>query len=221
MAQDDLVRRMSRPRVVLATRNRGKIEELKRILADIIDVELIGLEQFPDLPDVEETGATFVDNALLKARDVAARTGLPAIADDSGLCVDHLGGAPGVRSARWAGEPSDDARNLALVLDQIAATAPAERAAHFACAAAAVAPGRGERIAEAQMVGELILQPRGAGGFGYDPIFVPTGYTQTTAELTAGEKDAISHRGKAFRALAPLLADLLSGETKAAKASEG
>jgi XTP/dITP diphosphohydrolase len=201
---------VSRPRVVLATRNPGKIEELRRILADVIDVELVGLADLPELPEVEETGETFVDNALLKARDVAGRTGLPAIADDSGLCVDHLDGAPGVRSARWAGEPSDDARNLALVLEQMRTAPDDERGAHFACAAAAVVPGRGERIAEGQMHGRLIQAPRGDGGFGYDPIFVADGHTRTTAELPAAEKDAISHRGKAFRALAPLLAELLA-----------
>ncbi|MEP7055592.1 MAG: RdgB/HAM1 family non-canonical purine NTP pyrophosphatase [Actinomycetota bacterium] len=198
-----------RPRVVLATRNPGKIEELRRILAEVIDVELVGLADLPELPEVEETGDTFVANALLKARDVAARTGLPAIADDSGLCVDYLDGAPGVRSARWAGEPSDDARNLSLVLAQTVSAAPDERGAHFTCAAAAVVPGMGERTAEGEMHGDLIRAPRGDGGFGYDPIFVADGYTQTTAELPATEKDAISHRGKAFRALAPLLRELL------------
>lgn len=200
---------MTRPRVVLATRNPGKIEELRRILAEVIDIELVGLADLPELPEVEETGATFIDNALLKARDVAERTGLPAIADDSGLCVDYLDGAPGVRSARWAGEPSDDTRNLKLVLEQTAAAIEAERGAHFACAAAAVVPGKGERTAEGEMRGRLITTPRGNGGFGYDPIFVADGYTRTTAELPAAEKDAISHRGKAFSALAPLLAELL------------
>ncbi|MDQ1709287.1 MAG: XTP/dITP diphosphohydrolase, partial [Frankiaceae bacterium] len=165
---------LARPRVVLATRNAGKIHELRRILADVIDVELVGLDEFPDLPEVEETGDTFVDNALLKARDVSARTGLPAIAVDSGLCVDHLGGDPGVRSARWAGEPSNDARNLALVLEQMAGVE--DRAAHFTCAAAAVVPGQGERVAEGRLHGRLIDAPRGSGGFGYDPIFVADGY---------------------------------------------
>ena len=198
----------ARPKVVLATRHQGKIDELRRILADVIDVELIGLADLPELPEVEETGETFVDNALLKARDVAERTGLPAIADDSGLCVGHLKGAPGVRSARWAGEPSDDARNLALVLEQTKNAV--NRDAYFACAAAAVVPGRGERTAEGEMSGQLIEEPRGTGGFGYDPIFVADGYAVTTAELSAGEKDAISHRGKAFRSLAPMLAELLA-----------
>ena len=196
-----------RPRVLLATRNQGKIEELRRILADVIDVELVGLAEFPELPEVAETGETFIDNALLKARDVSERTGLPAIADDSGLCVAHLKGAPGVRSARWAGEPSDDARNLALVLEQTQNAV--NRDAYFACAAAAVVPGKGERTAEGEMSGTLITAPRGTGGFGYDPIFVAAGYDLTTAEISPAEKDAISHRGKAFRALAPMLAELL------------
>jgi XTP/dITP diphosphohydrolase len=161
------------------------------------------------MPEVEETGETFAENALLKARAVAAHTGLAAVADDSGLCVDFLGGAPGVRSARWAGEPSDDERNLRLVLEQTADAGEGLRGAHFFCAAAAVVPNGGERVAEGRVDGTLITGPRGTNGFGYDPIFVPLGETRTTAELTSEEKDAISHRGKAFRALAPSLAALL------------
>ena len=200
---------MSRPRVVLATRNAGKVTELRRILAEVADVELVGLEEYPDMPEVEETGETFAENALLKARAVAAHTGLAAVADDSGLCVDFLGGAPGVRSARWAGEPSDDERNLRLVLEQIADAGGGMRGAHFFCAAAAVVPRGGERVAEGRVDGTLIDSPRGTNGFGYDPIFVPLGETRTTAEMPSEEKDAISHRGKAFRALAPSLAALL------------
>ena len=199
-------------RVVLATRNPGKVTELRRILADVpgVDIELVGLDELPDVPEVAETGETFVDNALLKARAVSEATGLPAIADDSGLCVDHLGGSPGVRSARWAGEPSDDERNLDLVLEQVSGVDDPDRTAHFACAAAAVVPGRGERVAEGRLDGRLIRERRGDDGFGYDPVFVPDGGTRTTAELAADEKDAISHRGRAFRALAPLLAELLA-----------
>ncbi|HEV2890522.1 MAG TPA: RdgB/HAM1 family non-canonical purine NTP pyrophosphatase [Frankiaceae bacterium] len=197
-------------RVVLATRNAGKVTELRRILAEAAPgVELVGLESYPDMPEVEETGETFAENALLKARAVAAHTGLAAVADDSGLCVDFLGGAPGVRSARWAGEPSDDERNLRLVLDQLADAGEGMRGAHFFCAAAAVVPRGGERVAEGRVDGTLIASPRGTNGFGYDPIFVPLGETRTTAELSSEEKDAISHRGKAFRALAPSLAALL------------
>ena len=203
---------MTRQRVVLATRNTGKIEELRRILAGVpgLDIELVGVDEFPDVAEVEETGETFVDNALLKARAVAAATGLPAVADDSGLCVDHLGGAPGVRSARWAGEPSDDDRNLALVIEQMDGVPAEYRGAHFACAAALVVPGRGERTAQGKLEGRLIETPRGNGGFGYDPIFVAEGDSRTTAELAPADKDAISHRGRAFRALAPMIAELLA-----------
>jgi XTP/dITP diphosphohydrolase len=196
-------------RVVLATRNAGKVVELRRILAGIPDLELVGLDEHPEAPEVEETGDTFAANALLKARAVSAATGLPAVADDSGLCVDFLGGAPGIRSARWAGEPSDDERNLRLVLDQLADAGDGMRGAHFFCAAAAVVPRAGERVAEGRVDGALIRAPRGTNGFGYDPVFVPTGETRTTAELSSEEKDAISHRGAAFRALAPQLAALL------------
>jgi XTP/dITP diphosphohydrolase len=197
-------------RVVLATRNDGKVAELRRILAAAApDVELVGLEAYPDAPEVEETGDTFAANALLKARALAAHTGLPAVADDSGLCVDFLGGAPGIRSARWAGEPSDDAANLALVLDQLADAGEGMRGAHFFCAAAAVVPRIGERVAEGRVDGTLLTSPRGTNGFGYDPIFVPHGETRTTAEMSSDEKDAISHRGAAFRALAPSLVALL------------
>jgi XTP/dITP diphosphohydrolase len=197
-------------RVVLATRNAGKVTELRRILAAAApDVELVGLDEYPDAPEVEETGDTFAANALLKARALSAHTGLPAVADDSGLCVDFLGGAPGIRSARWAGEPSDDAANLALVLDQLADAGEGMRGAHFFCAAAAVVPRTGERVAEGRVDGTLLTSPRGTNGFGYDPIFVPHGETCTTAEMSSDEKDAISHRGAAFRALAPSLAALL------------
>jgi XTP/dITP diphosphohydrolase len=198
-------------RIVLATRNAGKIAELRRILADVpgLSVELVGVDELPGVSEVEETGETFEANALLKARSVAAETGLVAVADDSGLCVDALGGAPGVRSARWAGEPSDDVRNLELVLDQVADVPDADRGAHFTCAAAVVVPGGGEQVFEAYVHGTLLRAPRGDGGFGYDPIFVPHGETRTTAELPPDEKDAISHRGQAFRLLAAALPDLL------------
>jgi XTP/dITP diphosphohydrolase len=201
-----------RQTLVLATRNKGKIEELRRILADVpgLVIDLVGVEEFAHVEEVEETGETFIDNALLKARAVAAATELPAVADDSGLCVDHLGGAPGVRSARWAGEPSDDEANLALVLRQMGGVSAEDRGAHFACAAALVVPGKGERVAEGTLEGHLIETPRGDGGFGYDPIFVADGDTRTTAELAPEDKDAISHRGRAFRALAPMIAELLA-----------
>ncbi|MEO3829286.1 RdgB/HAM1 family non-canonical purine NTP pyrophosphatase [Actinomadura sp. B10D3] len=192
-------------RIVLATRNRGKVAELRRIL-DGLDV--VGLEEFPGAPDVPETEPTFEGNALLKARAVAAFTGLPSVADDSGLCVDALNGMPGVLSARWSGrfgEGDRDAANLWLVLDQVADVPDERRGAAFLCVAALVVPGGAEHCVEGRIRGTLIREPRGTGGFGYDPVFVPDGATRTTAEMTAEEKDAISHRGRAFRGLAEIL----------------
>lgn len=174
-----------------------------------MDIELVGTEEFADLPDVAETGATFAANALLKAKDVAQRTGLVAIADDSGLCVDALNGMPGILSARWAGKHGDDAANLELVLAQLADVPQSRRGAAFHCAAAVATPEGDERVVEGVLEGTLIDSPRGTNGFGYDPIFTPRGYVLTTAELTPAEKDAISHRGQAFRALVPVLAEML------------
>jgi XTP/dITP diphosphohydrolase len=193
-------------RVVLATRNAGKIAELSRILADVGGgVEIVGLEAFPDAPDVPETGLTFADNALLKARAIADCTGLPAVSDDSGLAVDALHGMPGVLSARWAGKHGDDTANLELLLGQLADVT--ERGAAFVCVAALALPGGGgEWTATGVLAGALTRARRGSNGFGYDPIFVPEGLMTTTAELGPAEKDAISHRGRAFRALAPLIA---------------
>lgn len=207
---------MSR-RLVLATRNVGKLDELHRILADAgLDVELVGADAF-DLPDVAETGTTFAANALIKARSAAQHTGLPAVADDSGLCVDALNGMPGVLSARWAGRHGDDEANLTLVLGQLEDVPDERRGAHFFCAAAiAVPPGQdGEpgttRVVEGQVDGVLLRERRGGGGFGYDPIFLPYGSALTTAQMDPAVKDAISHRGQAFRALAAILRDLLRG----------
>jgi len=200
---------MSR-RVVLATRNRGKVAELRRILASAqLDLALAGTDEFPDLPEVAETGSSFAANALLKAKDVAERTGLVAIADDSGLCIDALNGMPGIFSARWAGKHGDDDANLRLVLAQLADVPANRRSAAFHCAAAVATPDGDERVVEGVLEGSIIDSPRGSNGFGYDPIFVPRGYVLTTAELTAEEKDAISHRGQAFRALVPILASLV------------
>jgi XTP/dITP diphosphohydrolase len=189
-------------KLILATRNPGKIAELRRIL-DGIDVA--GLEEFPDAPDVPETELTFEGNALLKARAIAAHTGLPAVADDSGLCVDALNGMPGVFSARWAGRHGDDQANLDLLLGQLTDVAAEHRGAQFVCVAAIAWPSGREQAVEGRMAGRVIDAPRGTNGFGYDPIFVPDGESRTTAEMPPGEKDAISHRGRAFRALARLL----------------
>ncbi len=205
------------PEVVLATRNPHKIAELREILAQTgVRVRLVGLDRFPDLPEVPETGLTFGDNAKLKASDVAHRTGLPAIADDSGLCVDVLGGMPGIFSARWSGKHGDDAANLDLLLAQISDVADEHRQAHFACAAALVIPGTPEGpgkqaqvVREGRIYGALLRERRGENGFGYDPIFVPAGYDRTTAEMPPEEKNAISHRTRAFQALAKDLAGLL------------
>jgi XTP/dITP diphosphohydrolase len=192
-------------RIVLATRNPHKVRELRSILADagVAGVDLVSLVDIPDAPHVAETGLTFVENAVLKATAIAAATGLAAIADDSGLSVDVLGGMPGVFSARWAGRHGDDLANLELLLGQLADVTDGRRTATFVCAAALAVPDRPVIVEEGRVSGRLIREPRGTNGFGYDPIFVPDGETRTTAELPSADKDAISHRGRAFRALAP------------------
>lgn len=193
-------------KVVLATRNPGKIAELQRILAPY-GVELVGLD--PAFEPGPETAPDFRGNALAKAREAAAHTGLPTVADDSGLSVDALNGMPGVLSARWAGRHGDDVANLDLLLGQIADVPDERRGARFVCAAAAVLPSGEEIVVAESLTGHIIDGPRGTNGFGYDPVFVPDGLSCTTAELPSDEKDAISHRGKAFRALAPLLVEAL------------
>jgi XTP/dITP diphosphohydrolase len=213
-------------RLVLATGNQHKLVELTRILAAAgVAAGLAGLRDFPGAPEVRETGATFAENALLKARAIADFTGLPAVADDSGLCVDALNGMPGVLSARWAGGHGDDDANLRLVLGQLGDVPEDRRGAQFACSAALVLPSGREHVSEAAMHGRIIYQPRGTNGFGYDPVFVPDlaelaaaglvpGGTSaagsalaglTNAELDPGAKDRISHRGKALRSLAPVI----------------
>jgi XTP/dITP diphosphohydrolase len=205
--------------LVLATRNAAKLRELARILPS--SVRVAGLAEFPGAPDVPETGATFEENALLKARAIARHTGLPAVADDSGLSVDALGSMPGVLSARWAGAHGHDRANLELVLAQVADVPDIRLGARFVCAAALVLPPDGpaggpvgaaprEWVVTGQVAGRLTRIPRGSGGFGYDPIFLPDGSELTTAEMTPEAKDAISHRGRAFRALAPFIAAALS-----------
>ena len=200
-------------KLVLATRNVYKVAELRRILgeAGLDGVELVGVEAFPGVEDVAETGVTFVENARLKAVAVARATGVPAVADDSGLCVDVLGGAPGVFSARWSGRHGDDLANLRLLLSQLGDVPDAHRTAHFACAAVLALPDGTERAVEGRLPGVLIREPRGTNGFGYDPIFVPDVERRTTAELTPAEKDAVSHRGRAFRALVPAVRELVPG----------
>lgn len=199
---------MRSDRVVLATRNAHKVAELNRILTEAgFTGELVGLAEFPGAPDVPETGSTFADNALLKARAIAAYTQLPAVSDDSGLTVYALHGMPGILSARWAGKHGDDQANLELVLGQLADIE--SRGAAFVCVAALALPdGSREWTTTGVLSGSLNRAARGENGFGYDPIFVPEGMTTTTAELAPQEKDAISHRGRAFRAIAPIIAAL-------------
>lgn len=203
---------MSAVRAVLATRNAHKVEEIAALLAGPLpSLELLPLDGpgLPAVPDVVESGTTFAANALLKARAACEATGLPALADDSGLCVDVLGGAPGVFSARWAGRHGDDAANLALLLAQLADVPDAERGAAFVCAAALVLPGGREVVHHGRLGGVLARAPRGDGGFGYDPAVVPEGETRTLGEMSAQEKNAVSHRARAFGALAHEMPALL------------
>ena len=189
-------------KLVLATRNKGKIVELQRIIAGVMpEVELIGTDSFPNLDDVEETEDSFIGNALLKAHAVAKATGLPAIADDSGLSVNALNGAPGIFSARYAGTHGDDLANLNKVLKNMEGVL--DRSAAFNCAAAFAKPDGFELVVEEKLIGRLITTPIGESGFGYDPIFIPDGFEITTAQMDPALKDQISHRGMAFRALVP------------------
>ena len=189
-------------KLVLATRNPHKVAELRAILLPLLPgAEIVGAEAF-DVPEPVEDEVTFAGNALIKARQLAEETGLLALADDSGVCVDAMGGAPGVFSARWCGRHGDDAANLELLLAQMADVPERHRGASFVCAAAMAAPGGREEVAEGIMRGSLLFAPRGENGFGYDPIFRPEGLSVSSAELTPERKEAISHRGKAFRALA-------------------
>lgn len=189
-------------KLVLATRNPHKVAELRAILLPLLPgAQILGAEAF-DVPEPVEDEVTFAGNALIKARQLAEATGLLALADDSGICVDAMGGAPGVFSARWCGRHGDDAANLELLLAQMADVPERRRGASFVCAAAMAAPDGREEVAEGVMRGSLLFAPRGENGFGYDPIFRPKGLSVSSAELTPERKEAISHRGKAFRALA-------------------
>ena len=193
--------------LVLATRNQGKIREFRRILDAISNgaINLVGLEEFPHTTDVEETGTTFKENALLKARSVCKETGLPAIADDSGLCVDALNGGPGIFSARFAGVHGDDKANNAKLLRDLESVPEEKRSAHFTCAAALVLPDGRVHVCEEIFEGSILFAPIGDHGFGYDPLFRPHGLAISSAQMSAEEKDAISHRGIALRAIAPYI----------------
>ncbi len=198
--------------LLLASRNKGKLVELRRILDAALGehaVELVGLDDVTPYPEAPETGLTFAENALDKAREGVRHTGLPTVADDSGLAVDALNGMPGVFSARWSGRHGDDLANLRLVLAQLSDVADEHRGAAFVCAAALALPDGREHVVEGRVTGSLIREPRGENGFGYDPVFVPEGESRTTAEMPSEEKDAISHRGRAFRALAKIIASEL------------
>jgi XTP/dITP diphosphohydrolase len=199
-------------RLVLATHNAHKVRELRDIMEEAGALGPLEVVAAGDLgvPSPVEDGLTFAANALLKARHAAAATGLPAVADDSGLCVTALGGAPGVFSARWAGGHGDDQANLALLLDQLRDVPDTARGAWFECVAALVLPSGEEAVGTGRMPGRLAREPRGERGFGYDPILVPDGLDVTSAELTPDEKNAISHRGRALRALAPAVRALWS-----------
>jgi XTP/dITP diphosphohydrolase len=202
--------------VFLASRNAKKLVEMRRILqAYVDDVEVLGLDDVAPYDEPAETEATFAGNALLKARAAVEATGLPALADDSGLCVDALNGMPGVLSARWAGTAKDDAANNRLLLEQLADVPDDRRSAHFACAVALAYPvgagGIAEHVVHGEMPGRVVREPRGTGGFGYDVLFVADGHELTSAELTPEDKDAVSHRGRAIREIAPVVADVLTG----------
>jgi XTP/dITP diphosphohydrolase len=198
-------------KLVLATKNRGKIAEFERLLAEYAqDIKVLGLTDFPDLPDVAETGSSFEENSLIKASAIAKFTNLPALADDSGLCVDFLAGAPGIYSARWSGVHGDDKANNAKLLSQLAGAN--NRSAHFKCVVTLVIPSElsPEVIVETGVIdGQIVDEERGDFGFGYDPIFQPTGSALTFGELSHGEKDKISHRGQALRKIAPRITKAL------------
>ncbi|MGN6130854.1 MAG: RdgB/HAM1 family non-canonical purine NTP pyrophosphatase [Nocardioidaceae bacterium] len=201
-------------KVFLASRNAKKIVEMQRLLeAFVPDVQVLGLDDVEPYDEPAETEATFEGNALIKAYAGVEATGLPSLADDSGLCVDALNGMPGVLSARWSGQPKDDDRNNRLLLDQLADVPDDRRGAHFTCAIAFAYPkgedGIAEHVVHGEMPGRVIRETRGSGGFGYDVLFVADGHELTSAELTPEDKDAVSHRGKALREIAPYVARVL------------
>ncbi len=210
--------------VFLASRNAKKLAEMQRILAEHAPgLVVLGLDDVPGYDEPVEDQPSFEGNALLKARAAVAATGLPSLADDSGLCVDALNGMPGVLSARWSGPPKSDERNNRLLLDQLADVPDERRGAHFVCAVAFCHPGTlpaaggpgeapVEHVVHGRMDGRIVHEVRGSGGFGYDVLFAAEGYDVTTAELSVVEKDAISHRGKALREIAPLVAKVLAGD---------
>ncbi len=204
------------PRVFLASRNAKKLAEMQRILAEHVPgIEVLGLDDVTPYDEPAETEPTFEGNALIKARVAVEATGLPSLADDSGLCVDALNGMPGVLSARWAGTGKDDLANNELLLEQLEDVPDERRGAHFTCAVAFAYPvgagGVAEHVVHGTMPGRIIREMRGSGGFGYDVVFCADGHVLTSAELPPDEKDAISHRGQALREIGPIVADILVG----------
>ena len=197
-------------KIVLATANTHKVIEFQRILNELLpDLELVAASQFPGVPEIEETGSTFAENALIKARAINEFTNLPALADDSGLVVEALNGAPGIFSARYAGLPADDLANVMKLLDEIKGLDQALLSAKFECSIALVDKSQNlELVVDGQMPGQVIKEVRGENGFGYDPIFVPQGLTKTSSELSDSEKDKISHRGIALRKISVILKQL-------------
>lgn len=200
-------------KILVASRNAKKLGELRRVLAaaGIEGLEVIGLDEVPEFPETPETGATFEANAIVKAVDGAAATGLPCVADDSGLEVDALNGMPGVLSARWSGRHGDDDANTALLLGQLADVPDPRRGAAFVSACALAIPGQDTVVVRGEWRGRIVREPRGDNGFGYDPVFEPEGDRRTSAELSPQEKDAASHRGLALAQLVPALAALAHG----------
>lgn len=197
--------------LVIATRNQGKIEEVQRLLnIHAPNVKLRSVAEF-DLDDVEETGESFEENALLKAQTIATATGLPALADDSGIAIDALGGAPGVYSARWSGVHGDDKANIAKVLNELESIADEHRGAQFVCVIALARPDGKKLLVRGEVQGKVLRNPVGEFGFGYDPIFQPVGFSISTAQMRPEEKDAISHRGKALREIAPKIQGFIGG----------
>jgi XTP/dITP diphosphohydrolase len=203
--------RFPRDMLLLATRNRGKVRELHALLADL-PLELVGLDDVEGVGEIEETGTTFADNALLKARAAAGITGLATAADDSGLCVDALDGAPGVYSARFAGPGADDRRNNRLLLERLADVPEERRGARFVCAAALVVPDAWETVVEGEVRGRILTAPRGVSGFGYDPLFFYEPFGSTFAEAEPAAKNGVSHRARAFGKLSQAIRAYLAGE---------
>ncbi|OZC62033.1 non-canonical purine NTP pyrophosphatase, RdgB/HAM1 family [Rhodococcus sp. 06-418-5] len=201
---------MPESKLLVASRNAKKLRELRRVLdaAGVAGIELVGLDEVPPFPEAPETGATFEENALAKARDGAAATGMPCVADDSGIEIDALNAMPGVLSARWSGTHGQDEANTALVLAQLSDTPDERRGAAFVSACALVIPGGTETVVRGEWRGVVGREPMGENGFGYDPIFVPEGDGRSAAQLSPEEKDAASHRGRALRMLVPSLGEL-------------